>query len=489
MPGGYAASDSAAIRPTASVDGHRLLRAEEGLARRHRERPPRGRRRERPGHAVLVEAEAARRPGCSAATSRSPRCRSRSPPCRTPPRRRSRRPARSSRRRGRHQLRRPRSRSPRCRVRRPRAAAGRSRTRRAGRPCARRARRGPAARGSPGARSAAPAIVSSSSSGRSFTAKPPRGVERPQQQRVRAGRLDQRHGAVDAVLVDPAFGGTAEMDHRRLGEAADDLVRARHDEVRARRERVHRQPVVEREVGAPRLVHDQRHAMRVGDLAQPAHVGDRAEVGRRHDERAHRAGRRGQRPVERLRGRGSGRSRAPGRAPAPRTPAAAPTATRPSIVLEWTLRCTTTCSPACASARHATWLPCEAPLMRNHVRRAPHASAASCCARWNGVGSAPASMPSISAGMSSSSARSPKASTIAGFGRRTALVAGHVEAPGPALGVRAQRVEVGHRLLGARLRHAPECRRGTPRSAWIGRPCAPKSARRSGNRCPQLPRC
>ena len=102
----------------------------------------------------------------------------------------------------------------------------------------------------------------------------------------------------------------------------------------------------------------------------------------------------------------------------------------PSIVLEWTLRCTTTCSPPCASARQAAWLPCEAPLIRNQVRSAPHACAASSCARWNGVGSGPASMPSVSAGMSSSSARSPNASASTGSAAAPPLWPGTWKRPG-----------------------------------------------------------
>src|SRR4051812_50168614 len=41
----------------------------------------------------------------------------------------------------------------------------------------------------------------------------------------------------------------------------------------------------------------------------------------------------------------------------------------------------------------ATWLPCEAPLMRNQGRLAPHAPAAMAGARSKGGGSGPAPMP------------------------------------------------------------------------------------------------
>ncbi len=98
-----------------------------------------------------------------------------------------------------------------------------------------------------------------------------------------------------------------------------------------------------------------------------------------------------------------------------------PESTSASIALECALRCTTTRSPLCASARPAARLPCEAPLTRNHARCAPHAPAASRCACSNGVGSGPMSTPYVSAGMSRLSARSPIASSSSG------------SAPGPPL--------------------------------------------------------
>jgi hypothetical protein len=66
-------------------------------------------------------------------------------------------------------------------------------------------------------------------------------VERAGQQRRRRSRLDQRHAAVDQRLVQPAV--DAEVQHRRLREAADDLVRARDDQVSAEEERVRGQLV------------------------------------------------------------------------------------------------------------------------------------------------------------------------------------------------------------------------------------------------------
>ena len=140
---------------------------------------------------------------------------------------------------------------------------------------------------------------SSSSSTASYR-EPPGAVERARQQRAGAGRLEQRDAAVDDLLVEQV--PVAEMDDRRLRDAADDLVRARDHRVRAERQRRGRQRRVEGEVRAPGLVDDQRHATGVRDLGQPRHVGDRAEVGRRDDRRPGGARRRLQRPLERLRG-------------------------------------------------------------------------------------------------------------------------------------------------------------------------------------------
>ena len=120
----------------------------------------------------------------------------------------------------------------------------------------------------------------------------------PAEERAGARGLDQRHAAVHDLLVDQV--AVAEVDHRRLGEAAHDLVGARDHEVGAERERVPRQRVVEGQVRAPGLVHDQRHAVGVGHLGQPGDVRHRAEVGGRHDGRPDRA-----------RGLGRARARAP----------------------------------------------------------------------------------------------------------------------------------------------------------------------------------
>ena len=107
-----------------------------------------------------------------------------------------------------------------------------------------------------------------------------------------------------------------------------------------------------------------------------------------------------------------------------------PLRTSPSITEEWTLRWTTTRLPPWASAIIVAWLPCEAPLIRNQVRPAPQASAASSCACWNGVGSGPMSTPSVTEGMSLRSPTSPTSSTIAGSAPRPPLWPGTWKRPG-----------------------------------------------------------
>ncbi len=128
----------------------------------------------------------------------------------------------------------------------------------------------------------------------------PRGVQRGRQQRARAGRFGQRNRAVDRVLADSLDAAVAEMQHRRLREAADDLVRAGDDQVGAQRQRVRGQILMEGHVRAPRLIDDQRDVVGMRDRRQRAHVRDGAEVGGRDDPRAHRRRRPRQRGVERL---------------------------------------------------------------------------------------------------------------------------------------------------------------------------------------------
>ncbi len=98
-----------------------------------------------------------------------------------------------------------------------------------------------------------------------------------------------------------------------------------------------------------------------------------------------------------------------------------PDSTSPSITEACELRCSTTRSPGPASARHSAWLPCVAPLVRNHERAAPCASAASCSARSYGVGAGPRSTPTMSCGMSSVSASSPSAQRSPGSAPAPAL--------------------------------------------------------------------
>ena len=278
-----------------------------------------------------------------------------------------------------HQARERRSRWRPCRARRSPAAAGRRRTRRARRPAARRARRGPATLAHRRARGGERRAASRPAARCPLTAARRRAAS--------SEPLSSELGLVDSTSVTQRSTtcvveqvAVPEVDHRRLGEAADDLVGARDDEVGAQRQRVPRQVVVEGEVRAPRLVDDQRHAVRVRHLGQRGHVGHRAEVGGRDDRGARR--RRASRPARgrARRASGSARCAARGRARAPRRSAAARTGRARRSVLEWALRWTTTSRPRWASASSATWLPCEAPLTRNQVRLAPQASAASACA-------------------------------------------------------------------------------------------------------------
>ena len=91
-----------------------------------------------------------------------------------------------------------------------------------------------------------------------------------------------------------------EVDHRGLSQAAHDLVDARDHEVRAEAERVRGQLLVEGQMSAPGLVHDQGHTVPVGHLAERRDVRHRSEVGGRDHGRPGGAGRSGECPVERL---------------------------------------------------------------------------------------------------------------------------------------------------------------------------------------------
>ena len=103
--------------------------------------------------------------------------------------------------------------------------------------------------------------------------------------------------AGDRVGVDAA--GRRDVEHRRLRERADDLVRRGQHGVGALLERRRRQVGVEAEVRAPRLVDHQRHARGVGDLGAARDVGGHPVVGRRDDPGRARLRRGGQRRLER----------------------------------------------------------------------------------------------------------------------------------------------------------------------------------------------
>ena len=166
-----------------------------------------------------------------------------------------------------------------------------------------------------------------------------------------------------------------------------------------------------------------------------------------------------------------------------------PARTIPSIVLAWTVRCTTTRSPRCAMARQAATLPCEAPLVRNHVRRAPQASAASRRASSYG---APRRRrrrrcPRSASGRRARARRrpAPHAARVRG---EAALVPGHHRAARMARGERDQRLEIRRQALAGvlcgRVHRMVERRR--PRRDTPGRRHAPgadgarSSARRVG---------
>ena len=137
-------------------------------------------------------------------------------------------------------------------------------------------------------------------------------VERAGEQAAGAGRFDQADAAVDHGRVDPP--AAAEVQHRRLGEAADDLVGGGGDEVGAAGERVGGQVRVEAQVRAPGLVDDQRHAAPVRDRGQGGDVGAGAEVGGGDDHRRDRAGGLPRAPPPATPASARGRSPARGRA-------------------------------------------------------------------------------------------------------------------------------------------------------------------------------
>ena len=181
---------------------------------------------------------------------------------------------------------------------------------------------------------------------------------------------------------------------------------------------------------------------------------------------------------------GSGRCPARGRARARRTSGRSPDRTSASMVLEWALRWTTTSPPACASVSSATWLPCDAPLIRNQLRAGrPTPAAASACACSNGVGSGPVSMPQRQRRDVERERALADRLAQRRVGARPALVPGHVEAAGIARRVGAQGVEVGRlSACGRARRHRRASARRRSEGRRAPRPRPPGEARRRHRR-------
>ena len=125
------------------------------------------------------------------------------------------------------------------------------------------------------------------------------GVQRAHQQRGLRGRADEPDDAADRVDVDAA--GRADVQHRRLGERADDLVGRGQHGVGAEAQRALGHLGVEAEVRPPGLIDDQRDVAGVRDLGERRDVRGQAVVGRGDDEGRARARRRRQGRVERVR--------------------------------------------------------------------------------------------------------------------------------------------------------------------------------------------
>ncbi len=130
------------------------------------------------------------------------------------------------------------------------------------------------------------------------------GVEGAGEQGAGAGRFHQAHAAVDHSLVEAVTG--AEVEHRRLGEAADDLVGRGDDDVGAAGDRVGGEVGMEAQVRPPGLVDRERNAAGVGDLGEAGDIRAGAEVGGRDDHRADRPRRLVEGPGERRRGKAVG---------------------------------------------------------------------------------------------------------------------------------------------------------------------------------------
>ena len=124
------------------------------------------------------------------------------------------------------------------------------------------------------------------------------------------------------------------------------------------------------------------------------------------------------------------------------------------------LRCATTCSPRWRSARHATRLPFEPPLVSSHVRCAPHASAASLrrALKWRRPG------PLVDAAHQRRHIQSQDvlAEHVGKFGlrHRVTAVPRHVETDERPAGVGAHRVRIRRFGLRCRRRLARDAGRG-----------------------------
>ena len=206
---------------------------------------------------------------------------------------------------------------------------------------------------------------------------------------------------------------------------------------------------MEGEVRSPRLVDDQRHLARVGDLGQRGHIGHRAEIGGRDDGCAHGARRGVERTLERLGGHavrdvqlGIELRRDEGRAQARQNQrvdrARVRVALGHDLLAEVGQR----------EQRHVV-------ALGSAVDQEPGSPRAPC------LGCQPLSFEErrgLEAHVDSVGERGnvegqrlrAEGLDQARIGRRAALVSGHMEAAGVTGGVRAQRVEVGGVLLGRR---------------------------------------
>ena len=123
-----------------------------------------------------------------------------------------------------------------------------------------------------------------------------------------------------------------------------------------------------------------------------------------------------------------------------------------------------------ASARQVAWLPCEAPLTRNQLRRAPHASAASRWACWNGGVAGRRRCPRSRPGCRrSNAARAERVDERRVRSRARPCGPGTWKRPGSALRVVDERVEV---------RGSGPARCPPPTQSRLSVPTSPDRARR-----------